>query len=312
MVVDGKPVPSRNEEYLLYQTLVGTWPFCKLDDDEFGLFRTRIKEYMLKAMREAKVHTSWINPNSLREDAVMYFIDTILTDSPNNQFLQDFASFQQLTAAAGMVNSLSQTLLKITSPGIPDFYQGNELWDFSLVDPDNRRPVDYCLRKELLDELIQKESSVGLLDTVSELVTTPTDGRMKLHLIWKALNFRRKNRKLFESGRYLPLSVAGSFQGHVCAFERSINNHSVLVVVPRLCTRLISDFTGLPLGADVWQDTRLLLPLDTEISCYRNLFTGEVLTLDQQDDQGSLALQKILSAFPVALLERLDSGEDTA
>lgn len=306
MVVDGKPVPSRNEEYLLYQTLIGTWPFCNPDDAEFELFRTRIKDYMLKAMREAKVHTSWINPNSMREDAVMYFIDTILKNSPSNQFLQDFASFQQLTAAAGMVNSLSQTLLKITSPGIPDFYQGNELWDFSLVDPDNRRPVDYCLRKELLDDLIRKESSVGLLDTVRELVASPTDGRMKLHLTWKALNYRRTNRKLFESGRYLPISVTGSFQEHVCAFERSINNHSVLVVVPRLCSGLTPDCTTLPIGSDVWQDTRLVLPLDTETSSYRNLFTGEILSLDQQDDQGTLPLQKILAAFPVALLERLD------
>ncbi|MFZ2948459.1 MAG: malto-oligosyltrehalose synthase, partial [Desulfuromonadaceae bacterium] len=126
MIVDGKPVPSRNEEYLLYQTLVGTWPFCDPDEDEFSKFRIRIKEYMLKAMREAKVHTSWISPNSLHEDAAMYFIDTILNDSRHNTFLHDFASFQKLTAVCGIFNSLSQTLLKITSPGIPDFYQGNE------------------------------------------------------------------------------------------------------------------------------------------------------------------------------------------
>ena len=146
MIVDGKPAPSRNEEYLLYQTLVGAWPFCNPEDDEFAEFRSRIKEYMLKAMREAKVHTSWINPNSLHEDAVMYFIDSILKNSKNNFFLQIFV-FQRLTAACGIFNSLSQTLLKITSPGIPDFYQGNELWDFSLVDPDNRRPVDYQTKK---------------------------------------------------------------------------------------------------------------------------------------------------------------------
>lgn len=310
MVVDGKPAPSRNEEYLLYQTLIGSWPFCSPDDDEFGLFRTRIKEYMLKAMREAKVHTSWINPNSLREDAVMYFIDTILKDSPNNHFLHDFGAFQQVTAAGGIVNSLSQTLLKISSPGIPDFYQGNELWDFSLVDPDNRRPVNYSLRKRYLDELMQLESSAGQLETARELVATRNDGRIKLHLTWKALTFRRANRELFETGRYLPLTAGGTFQEQVCAFERSVNNHAILVVVPRLCTNLLPDDGKLPLGAEVWQDTRLLLPLDTETTSYRNIFTGETLGLDQQDGCLSLGLQRILSVYPVAVLERIDHAID--
>ena len=159
------------------------------ETDEFALFRSRIKEYMLKAMREAKVHTSWISPNSLHEDAVMYFIDSILKDSRPNNFIEDFASFQKLTAACGIFNSLSQTLLKITSPGIPDFYQGNELWDFSLVDPDNRRPVDYRLRKAVLDELIMKESTEGLLETVSTLVATRNDGRIKLFLTCQGAQF---------------------------------------------------------------------------------------------------------------------------
>ncbi len=308
MIVDGKPVPSRNEEYLLYQTLVGTWPFCNPDEDEFTEFRTRIKEYMLKAMREAKVHTSWISPNSLREDAVLYFVDSILKESGGNNFLHDFASFQKLTAACGIFNSLSQTLLKITSPGIPDFYQGNELWDFSLVDPDNRRPVDYRVRKKLLDELLRKEASEGILKTAREVVATRNDGRIKLHLTSKALGFRRENRALFESGRYLPLTVEGTGQEHVCAFERSVNDSSVLVVVPRFCSRLMGDSSSLPLGAEVWQDTRVIQQFDTATSCYRNIFTGEVLHLDQQDGQLTLALQDILSEYPVALLERFDAN----
>jgi (1->4)-alpha-D-glucan 1-alpha-D-glucosylmutase len=311
MVVDGKPVPSRNEEYLLYQTLVGTWPFCKPDAEEFSEFRSRIKEYMLKAMREAKVHTSWINPNTLREDAVMYFIDMLLKVTPDNRFLQDFTTFQNVTARCGMFNSLSQTLLKITSPGIPDFYQGNELWDFSLVDPDNRRPVNYSLRRKLLDDLIRKESADGLLETVRELVTTPADGRIKLYLTCKALAFRQHQHELFQSGRYLPLAIEGTFQEHVCAFERSINNRSVLVVVPRFFNRLINGSDGLPLGPEVWQDTRLLQPFDTATSCYRNVFTGEVLCLDQQDGVSGLALKEILAVFPVALLERLDTEHET-
>jgi (1->4)-alpha-D-glucan 1-alpha-D-glucosylmutase len=306
MIVDAKPAPGRNEEYLLYQTLVGTWPFCNTDEDEFAEFRSRIKEYMLKAMREAKVHTSWINPNKLHEDAVMNFIDSILKEPRHNNFLHDFALFQKLTAACGIFNSLSQTLLKIASPGIPDFYQGNELWDFSLVDPDNRRPVDYRLRKNLLDELLQKESTAGPLETAREVVATRNDGRIKLHLTFKALNFRRENNVLFESGKYLPLIVEGAWQEHVCAFERSINDSTILVVAPRFFSRLIRDSSGLALGPDVWQDTRILQPFDTAESNYRNIFTGEVLKLEQQEGSLSLALRDILAVYPVALLERFD------
>jgi (1->4)-alpha-D-glucan 1-alpha-D-glucosylmutase len=305
MIVEGKPAPSRNEEYLLYQTLVGTWPFCKPGDDEFALFRSRIKGYMLKAMREAKVHTSWISPDSLHEDAVMYFIDSILKESRHNSFIEDFASFQKLTAACGIFNSLSQTLLKITSPGIPDFYQGNEVWDFSLVDPDNRRPVDFSLRSSMLDELLRKESAAGLLETAREVVATRDDGRIKLYLTCKALNLRREHRELFESGRYLPLAVEGACQENVCAFERSDNDRSMLVVVPRFCSRLIGDSSDLPLGAKVWRDTRIIQPFDSATSSYRNIFTGEILDLEQQGGQLSLALKDILAHFPAALLERV-------
>ncbi len=311
MIVDGKPAPSRNEEYLLYQTLVGTWPFNSIEDAGFADFRTRMKAYMLKAMREAKVHTSWISPNTLREDAVMYFIDSILKDTPNNIFLHDFASFQRLTSACGVFNSLSQTLLKITSPGIPDFYQGNELWDFSLVDPDNRRQIDYRLRTRLLDELVRKESAEGALTTARDVVETRNDGRIKLYLTYKALNFRRENRDLFESGRYLPLVVEGPCREHVCAFERSVNGRSVMVVVPRFCSSLIQDSTGLPLGGEVWQDTVIIQQFDIATSRYRNVFTGEVLDLNQQEGRLSLALRDILAVYPVALLERLNRSSET-
>jgi (1->4)-alpha-D-glucan 1-alpha-D-glucosylmutase len=312
VLVDGKPAPNRNEEYLLYQTLVGTWPFCNPAEDEFAVFRSRIREYMLKAIREAKVHTSWLSPNSPHEDAVMNFIDSILKDSPSNHFLADFASFQKLTAACGIFNSLSQTLLMIASPGIPDFYQGNELWDFSLVDPDNRRPVDFHIRKKLLDELMQKDATDGPLQTARDVVATRNDGRIKLYLTCKALNFRRENRELFESGNYLPLTVEGACQEHVCAFERSIRDSSVTVVVPRFCSRLIRDSSGLPLGPEVWQDTRIIQSSGTPASSYRNIFTGEVLVLDQQETGPGLALREILSVYPVALLERIDRRSEAA
>lgn len=310
LVVDGRARPSRNEEYLLYQTLVGTWPFCHPGTAEFGEFRERIKAYMLKAMREAKVHTSWINPDSHHEDAALYFIDMILKDSPENGFLPDFNAFQQLTAACGVFNSLSQLLLKITSPGIPDIYQGNELWDFSLVDPDNRRPVDFSTRMALLEQLERLTEEQGLARTAEELTRRRRDGQIKLYLTWKALTFRREQRELFEQGRYLPLEVTGPHREHVCAFERSTNDRAVLVVVPRFCSRLIEHPNGLPLGPEVWQDTGILQPFDTSCSAYRNLLTGELLRLELQEGRPTLLLHKVLALFPVALLEKIDTPEE--
>lgn len=305
MTVNNKPSPSRNEEFLLYQTLVGAWPFGGPDNPEFDRFRGRIKEYMLKAMREAKVHTSWINPESLHEDAALYFIDTMLTPSAHNSFVDDFNRFQKLTAWCGMFNSLSQTLLKITSPGIPDFYQGTELWDLSLVDPDNRRPVDFSLRKGMLAALQSLEAEKGLLETVRELTATLEDGRIKQFMTWKALALRKNRRGLFESGRYLPLKVEGTRKEHVCAFERSDNDDSVLVLAPRFFSRLTANGAMLPLGAEVWQDTWVMQPFDSPTSRYRNIFTGQLFELELLDGQPGLALGKVFAEFPVAVLERV-------
>jgi (1->4)-alpha-D-glucan 1-alpha-D-glucosylmutase len=302
-MVDDAPVPDRNEEYLLYQTLVGTWPLCTPEEDEFARFRVRIKEYMLKAMREAKVHSSWINPNISHEDAVLSFIDTILINSPHNKFFHDFASFQKLTTACGIFNSLSQTLLKITSPGIPDFYQGSELWDFSLVDPDNRRQVDFTARTTLLDALVRQEALAGTLETAREVVAARHDGRIKLHLTYKSLNFRREHRTLFESGSYEPQLVEGNRREHICAFERSKRDSSILVVVPRFCCSLTGDNTGLPLGPDVWRDTRVVLSSGSAASRFRNVFTDEIIDIDQQKGSVGLMVSDALSDYPVALLE---------
>jgi len=304
-MVDDKRVPDRNEEYLLYQTLVGTWPLCNPGDSEFALFRTRIIEYMVKAMREAKVNTSWINPNMPHEDAVSKFIGSVLTASRQNKFFPDFEKFQQLTASCGMFNSLSQTVLKITSPGIPDIYQGNELWDFSLVDPDNRRPVDFNVRKKLLDELRHAEVTMGLVATAEEVVATRSDGRIKLYVTYKALGFRSEHRALFESGSYHPLMVEGSQTEHVCAFERVLDGNSILVVVPRFCSCLSDDGSCQPIGHSVWQDTRILLSPETVAGCYRNIFTGEVVRPEGQEGKLSLALSDVLAVFPVALMEQV-------
>lgn len=309
VLIEGKLAPSRNEEYFLYQTLIGTWPFCLPEAGEFATFRGRIKDYMLKALREAKVDTSWISPNAPYEAAVLAFIEAILTGSRHNHFLADFTAFQKLTAAGGIFNSLAQTLLKITSPGIPDFYQGNELWDFSLVDPDNRRLVDYSLRHRLLDDLLHREATSGPLATARDVVATRQDGRIKLHLTCKALNFRRDHRALFETGRYLPLAVEGSRQEHICVFERAVNGSSFLVVVPRFCSRLIGGAEGLPLGPEVWAETRILLPAETRVGTYRNIFSGEILVPTEEDGRRTLALAEIFATYPVALLERIEDAE---
>jgi (1->4)-alpha-D-glucan 1-alpha-D-glucosylmutase len=309
VLIDGKLAPSRNEEYFLYQTLIGAWPFCPPAAEEFATFRGRIKDYMLKAMREAKVDTSWISPNAPYEAAVLAFITTILKGSSHNNFFTDFTSFQRLTAASGIFNSLAQTLLKITSPGIPDFYQGNELWDFSLVDPDNRRPVDYSLRRRLLDDLLRREATVGPLATAREVVVSRQDGRIKLHLTCKALNFRREHRALFETGRYLPLTAEGVRQEHVCVFERAVNGSSFLVVVPLFCSRLIESEKGVPLGPEVWAETRIILPAETSVGRYRHIFSGEILVPAEEDGRRTLALAEIFASYPVALLERIEDAE---
>jgi (1->4)-alpha-D-glucan 1-alpha-D-glucosylmutase len=309
VLIDGKLAPSRNEEYFLYQTLIGTWPFCPPAVEEFATFRGRISDYMLKAMREAKVDTSWISPNAPHEAAVLAFIAAILKDSPHNHFFADFTAFQRLTAAGGIFNSLAQALLKITSPGIPDFYQGNELWDFSLVDPDNRRLVDYSLRCRLLDDLWGQEATTGPLATARDMVASRQDGRIKLHLTCKALNFRRDHRALFETGRYLTLTVEGARQEHVCAFERAVNGSSFLVVVPRFCSRLIKDENGVPLGPEVWAETRIILPAETRAGTYRHIFSGEILAPTGEDGRRTLALAEIFATYPVALLERIEDAE---
>ncbi len=303
--VDGQPVPDRNEEYLLYQTLVGAWPVEPATEEEFAAFRCRIGEYMVKAVREAKVNSSWINPNTPYEKALTGFVDTILSEVPHNQFLADMRDFQRLTCHCGMLNSLSQTLLKITAPGIPDFYQGSELWDLSLVDPDNRRPVDFETRKRGIAELKGGEAAAGPLALARMLSADMCDGRIKLYLICKALRLRNIRCRLFENGQYIPLAADGERTGNVCAFARISDESSVIVVAPRFFTRLLRHPGDLSLGRQVWQNTRTILPSEMKEERYRNVFTGEILEPEWQEGRGLLYLADLLSGFPVALLESI-------
>ena len=259
LLVDSQPVPDRNEEYLLYQTLLGVWPFTPLRVEDSAVFKRRIQDYMRKATKEAKVNTSWINPNQAYDDAVQEFVSAVID---NFVSLADFQELRRKVAHYGMYNSLSQTLLKLTAPGVPDLYQGNEIWDFSLVDPDNRRPVDYDRRRHLLSALQQQVCATGpnLVSLARALFETREDGRIKLYVTHRALSYRREYPDLFLAGSYIPLESVGSRHDHICAFVRQYNQQLIITLVPRFLTRLVPDLHTLPVGLEVWGDSQLVLP----------------------------------------------------
>lgn len=243
--VDEDLAPDANEEYLLYQSLLGTWPLEPMDAAQREDYLKRISHYMVKAMHEAKVNTSWIEPNLDWDQAVGRFVHRILAEGKNPVFEQQLSAFAQRLAGAGALNSLAQTALKLTCPGVPDIYQGQELWDYSLVDPDNRRPVHYEERQRLLDALDAPPA---------ELLAHWQDGRLKLLVTHRLLTLRREHPQLFLQGSYTPLYAQGSHAGHVLAFQRSLGKHTLEVIVPRLTAKL-----PFPALGHVWGDTRLTL-----------------------------------------------------
>ena len=220
---DGRIVPDSNEEYMLYQTLVGAWPLQMESEPERLEFVQRIQQYMNKAVHEAKVNVSWLSQNPEYVDNLNTFIDRILSPTYRgrvNLFWDSLQKFLPAVIYFGALNSLSQTLLKLTSPGVPDIYQGQELWDYSLVDPDNRRPVDFAVRQRDLAELLARSNSPDSLGLCSELLQTYRDGRSKLWVTMRALNFRRQHKELFRSGAYIPLEASRGKEEHVVAFAR--------------------------------------------------------------------------------------------
>ena len=314
-LVDGRLAPSYDDEYLFYQTLVGVWPLEDIDESALAELRARVAQYMLKAAREAKANTSWVNQNAEYEQALTGFVDGVLGaaagNPAGNHFLADFVPSHKPVARIGMFNSLSQTLLKLASPGVPDFYQGSELWDFSLVDPDNRRPVDYARRARLLDELQQSMSGNangnGLASCALELLSSIQDGRIKLYLIRQALALRRALPELFAQGDYVPLGVKGEKAEHVCAFARR-GERLAIVIAPRLIGRLVSDEATAPIGPLVWGDTRIELPREWASVAFTNAFTAECVLPHDDGAQASLPLHQALASFPLALLvERVEN-----
>ena len=300
-LVDGELAPDRNDEYLFYQALVGAWPDGALGRDELAGFRERIAAYMEKAIKEAKVHTSWVNPNEAYDRAVEKFVREVLDPDSSDGFLNDFDEFHKPIAFAGMLNSLAQTLLKMTAPGVPDFYQGTELCDLNLVDPDNRRPVDFAKRRNFLEEF-KREESVDRAGMVCDMLSQWQDGRVKLYLIYKILNFRREHRELFQSGDYLPLYAEGKFREHICAFARRWNDHWIIVAAPRLLTRIVPPGC-LPLGEPVWEDAVLRLRHGTP-EYWHNILTDEILSARKTEgEQKVLPLHQIFKTYPVAFIE---------
>jgi len=311
-LVDGQMAPGPNQEYLLYQILVGSWPLAKMDGAALSAYRDRIQAYMLKAVREAKLRTSWANVSADYEEALRQFIDAVLDASDKNPFVADMGTLQAQLSRLGLLNGLAQTLCKLTAPGVPDIYQGTELWDFSLVDPDNRRPVDYGRRLELLNEL---EGHGPPTHELSEsLIRTLEDGRAKLHIIRSVLGLRRRHETLFSEGEYLPARISGDRRQQICAFFRRLPQRRrrregaeptqgliTLTIVPRLCGRL-STVSSVPIAAEAWGDTAVEIPRRFAGAQWSNLLDGTRLGAAPAAAQHSLRVADLLNHFPVALL----------
>jgi len=299
-MVNGAEAPEPNDEYLLYQTLVGTWPYEITEGNPPRDFEERIRNYMLKAMREAKEKTSWARHNEPYESAVSEFIGSILQST---EFLEAFRPFQSKIAYFGMLNGLSQTLLKLTVPGVPDIYQGNELWEFRLADPDNRYPVDFAIREKALEHLRRNkpDRSEQLQAFTRGLLTRPENGHVKLYVIWATLSLRNASPDLFRDGDYVPLRSVGERAKHLVAFARTNGPEKVIVVATRMCAKLLKNEPCRPAGPALWKDTRVHLP-DRPGQLFRNVFTGTPEEAETLPNGSALSAAHLFEEFPVALL----------
>ncbi len=298
--VTGSMAPGPNEEYLFYQTLVGAWPLKPMNAEEHQAFIGRMEQYVEKAGREAKVHSSWIHPNIAYEEAVRSFVHGTLERSPQNEFLDSFIAFRCRIARAGILNSLAQVLLKTTVPGVPDFYQGCELWNLSLVDPDNRRPVDFSHRRRLLEQLDRAadQEPAALVDRLTQNLG---DDLIKLYITSRALRFRRANSELFARGAYLPLRAAGGRQAHVIAFARMLGRRQIITLTGRFFYSL-GAAQSLPVGADTWGDSVVLLRSELANKQYLDLFTHQPVQAELRNGKFVLPLQHVFARLPLALL----------
>ncbi|RZL04138.1 MAG: malto-oligosyltrehalose synthase [Rubrivivax sp.] len=297
--IDGMLAPTRGDEYLLYQTLVGVWPLEPVNSEGLADLCQRVQAYMLKAVREAKEHTSWINPNEVYEAALARFIDALLGQLEPNPFLKDLQSFVDQIAPFGALNSLNLVAFKLTSPGVPDIYQGCETWNFSLVDPDNRRPVDFQALQARHAQL-QALFAGGRADVqgLNDLRDQWRDGGAKMLVTWRLLQLRARYPDLFSRGAYQALTADGPAAHHVVAWARTLEGQQSLTIGSRLLHTLTQGDAHALRDAACWGDTRVDLPGGASRS-WRDVLTGRTL---ESGPTGSLALSDLLKHWPVAVL----------
>ena len=294
--------PVRNDEYLFYQSALGVWPMGdSLSVPQREEVHARLRQYMLKAIREAKAHTSWINPDPRYEAAVGGFVDAVLDPARSAPFLDDFLFFKRRIERPGQINALSQAVLKIASPGTTDIYQGCELWDLSLVDPDNRRPVDFEMRERLLNQL-DAAAEQNREQLCRELFSEMTDGRIKLYVLSQGLRFRRQRETLFRRGEYLPLQASGPQAAQAISFARRQQGQLVLTVAPRLALRLLG-----PSGVgEAFAETYIQLPWQQQELALKDIFTGRTFQTPMLDGSAAIRVGEVLSSFPVSILEKVE------
>jgi (1->4)-alpha-D-glucan 1-alpha-D-glucosylmutase len=295
---DGALAPDPNEEWLLYQTLIGSLPFRMSTPAEIADYTERVVAYMRKATKEAKVNTSWMNADPEYDAAIETFVRRLL--DPANGFLDRIAPLAREVSWHGMWGSLSQTLLRCTAPGVPDLYQGNEIWDFSLVDPDNRRPVDYTLRGKLLDDVLANKARGAAY--LRELVATPEDGRVKMFVIHAALAARARWPEVFGAhAAYVPLTARGPHADHVIAYARRHAKEEIVTVVSRFTAKLLDGAIAPPIGA-CWADDALLVAPGR----FLDLSSGRSIDVGDDDEGSALSLSEVFADCPVALLRRIE------
>jgi (1->4)-alpha-D-glucan 1-alpha-D-glucosylmutase len=310
-IVEGDPAPDRRDEYRWYQALTGLWPpDLPAVAAAPAPIVERLQAYMIKAAREAKVHTSWVTANQPYEDALTRFVERALTGAGGARFLPAFLPVQRRIADLGMVNALAQVALKLGSPGVPDFYQGTELWDFSLVDPDNRRPVDFDLRDRLLTEV---EAILALAPeertaAVADLVRAWADGRIKLLVTTAGLRLRRERPDVFLGGDYLPLETEVTVPAGAIAFARTppgTAGQAVLFVAPRLCLPLVTPDRPLPVGGDAWKTSRVMLPPSLHDRTFHHEITGATIKPTIAGTDAWIFLGQVFETVPVGILREV-------
>jgi (1->4)-alpha-D-glucan 1-alpha-D-glucosylmutase len=301
--VHDRECPDAREEYLLYQTLLGAWPFESLGDEAPSGFVERVQAYMVKAASEAKRNTTWTDADPSYKEALAKYVSDVLEGPDAAPFLNDFLTFQRRVARVGVPHSLALTLLKLLSPGAVDVYQGSDLWDFSMVDPDNRRPVDFSRREQLLHQLKSRlESGESRRDVAQSLYQNPEDGAIKLYLLWVGLNHRKANPDLYLKGAYRPGEIVGDLKEHAIAIGRTYQGKNILGVAPRLVAGMMGeDGSTPPIGRDIWGDTEISIP-EAAPSRWLNLLTGEVVEVSRMRDRPGLPLAELFSTLPLALL----------